>query len=107
MQIFRSLVVSLSASLMVLAASSAQARDIWPPPAKYDSGPLLNPQFQTPIITHLARAELTTACEGKHLACSYVAVGQPCRIFLPVAGWQPMVRHEMGHCRGWSADHQS
>ena len=86
---------------------SADAKDIWPPPPRYDSGPLLNPQFPSPIISHLAASDLDVACEGHHLACSYVDNGEPCRIFLPLVGWEPMLRHEMGHCRGWSADHSS
>jgi len=90
---------------MVFSASAAQARDIWSPPAKYDHGPLLNAQYPVPIVSHLAPAGLFAACEGKHLACSYVRVDAPCQIFLPLVGWDRMMRHEMGHCRGWSADH--
>ncbi len=95
------------ATLVVLTASAAEARDIWPPFAKYDSGPLMNAQYPVPIISHLSPAKLIVACQGKHLACSYAEIGSPCHIFLPMVGWKPMLRHEMGHCRGWSADHKS
>jgi hypothetical protein len=99
----------LTIMMVVFAASSSDAKvkDIFPPPAKYDHGPLLNPEFPVPIITHLPQAKLYAACGGKHLACSWVEAGAPCQIFLPLVGWQGMVRHEMGHCRGWSADHKS
>ena len=78
-----------------------------PPPAKYDHGPLMNAAFPTPIISYVSPAKLIAECQGKHLACSYAEIGSPCLIFLPRVGWQPMLRHEMGHCRGWSADHRS
>jgi hypothetical protein len=105
MQTLRNIAVGLLVSLTLLAAPAAEARDIWPPPARYDSGPLLNPQYQTPIIKHLSRTDLTAACFGKHLACSFAEIGSPCAIFLPIVGWQPMLRHEMGHCRGWPESH--
>ncbi len=98
---------TILASLIVFSASAAEAKDMWPPPAKYDSGPLLNAQYPIPIISHLSPADLIVACHGKHLACSYVEIDTPCHIFLPLVGWEKMVRHEMGHCRGWSADHKS
>jgi len=101
----RAIAVSLLTALVVPTASGAEARDIWPPPAKYDSGPLINPQYQTPVIEHLSPAKLAAACFGKHLACSFAEIGHPCDIILPLTGWQPMLRHEMGHCRGWPADH--
>jgi hypothetical protein len=105
MNIVRSIAQSFLAVSLVFAASAANAKDIWPPPAKYDHGPLINPQYQTPVIAHLAPAQLAAACFGKHLACSFAEAGRPCEIFLPVNGWQPMLRHEMGHCRGWPANH--
>lgn len=98
---------SLLASSLLLMSVTAEAKDIWAPPAKYDSGPLINAQYQRPIIERLSPAQLIIACQGKHLACSYAEIGSPCEIFLPLVGWEPMVRHEMGHCRGWSADHKS
>lgn len=97
---------SVLACMIVFLASAAEAKDIWPPPAKYDHGPLINARYPVPIISHLSPAGLFAACEGKHLACSYAEVGSPCHIFLPMAGWQGMVRHEMGHCRGWPANHK-
>jgi len=105
MPIFRILILGLLACSIGFVASAAQARDIWPPPARYDSGPLINPQYQTPVIEHLAPAQLAAACFGKHLACSFAERGEPCEIILPITGWQPMLRHEMGHCRGWPANH--
>ena len=105
MPVFRTLLAGLIAGCVGFVASSASARDIWPPPARYDSGPLMNPQYQTPIIEHLSPAKLAAACFGKHLACSFAEVGEPCEIILPITGWQPMLRHEMGHCRGWPANH--
>lgn len=109
MRIFRNITLSLLVGLLAFAASTADAkvRDMYPPPAKYDSGPLLNPQYQQPIIEHVSAADLFVACNGKHLACSHVKTGRPCEIFLPLVGWERMVRHEMGHCRGWSGDHKS
>ena len=95
------------ACLIVFSASGAEAKDMWPPPAKYDRGPLINAQYPTPIISRLSPADLIVACQGKHLACSYAELDTPCHIFLPMVGWKKMVRHEMGHCRGWSADHKS
>lgn len=103
---FASLLLLLAAALLS-AVSTAEAKDIWPPPAKYDIGPLLNARFQQPVIEHLSPAALIVACYGKHLACSIVVDGRPCEIILPLIGWERMVRHEMGHCRGWSADHKS
>jgi hypothetical protein len=105
MKFVRDIAISLLTALLVLSASAAEAKDIWPPPAKYDHGPLINPQYQTPVIEHLAPAQLAVACFGKHLACSFAEIGSPCEIILPIKGWQPMLRHEMGHCRGWPADH--
>jgi hypothetical protein len=105
MPIFRTLIAALITCSVGFIASSAQARDIWPPPARYDSGPLMNPQYPTPVIQHLAPAQLAAACFGKHLACSFAEIGTPCAIYLPITGWQPMLRHEMGHCRGWPANH--
>ena len=102
---FRTLIFALLACSIGFIASAAEARDIWPPPARYDTGPLINPAFQIPIIEHLPPAKLAAACFGKHLACSFAEVGVPCEIFLPINGWQPMLRHEMGHCRGWPANH--
>jgi hypothetical protein len=96
----------LAGLILVVAASAADAKDMWPPFAKYDSGPLMNARYPKPIISHLSPARLIVACRGKHLACSYAEIGSPCRIFLPKVGWEKMVRHEMGHCRGWSADHK-
>jgi hypothetical protein len=107
MQILRTIVVGLLSASIGFAASAAQARDIWPPPARYDSGPLINPQYQMPIIEHLSPAKLITACFGRHLACSFAEIGSPCKIILPIAGWRSMLRHEMGHCRGWPANHPS
>jgi len=98
---------SIVAGIVALSASSAGAKDIWPPPAKYDHGPLMNAAFPSPIISYVSPAKLIAECQGKHLACSYAEIGSPCLIFLPRVGWQPMLRHEMGHCRGWSADHRS
>ncbi|HZP18646.1 MAG TPA: hypothetical protein VFB16_00430 [Bauldia sp.] len=97
----------LLAGLIALSVSPADAKDMWPPPAKYDRGRLINAKYQTPIIRKLSPAKLIVACQGKHLACSYAEIGSPCFIFLPAVGWEPMLRHEMGHCRGWSADHRS
>lgn len=97
----------LTGAIVILAVSAADARDMWPPMAKYDSGPLINERYPEPIITHLSSAKLIVACQGEHLACSYAEIGSPCEIFLPMVGWEKMVRHEMGHCRGWSADHRS
>jgi hypothetical protein len=105
MRVLRTVLASL---LLLATASTADAvKDMWPPFAKYDSGPLLNARYQTPIIRHLSPSKLIRACHGKHLACSYAEIGSPCEIFLPLVGWEKMVRHEMGHCRGWSADHKS
>ena len=100
---------NLAAALLAssIVASPAAAGDIWPPPAKYDHGPLINLQYPTPIIERVSPADLIAACQGKHLACSYAEIGAPCLIYLPLVGWERMVRHEMGHCRGWSADHKS
>ena len=106
MSVFSSAVAAVLASMVITAATTADARDIWPPPAKYDHGPLMNPQYPVAIIHHLAPAALIQACQGKHLACSYADIGSPCEIFLPMTGWQGMVRHEMGHCRGWPANHK-
>ncbi|MEJ0013436.1 MAG: hypothetical protein WDM94_12615 [Bauldia sp.] len=105
MKFVRDIAIGLLTAILVLSVSGAEAKDIWPPPAKYDRGPLINPQYQTPVIEHLAPAALAAACFGKHLACSFAEIGSPCEIILPVKGWQPMLRHEMGHCRGWPADH--
>ena len=105
MPILRTIVIALLSAVIGFSASAAQARDIWPPPARYDSVPLLNPQYPTPIIEHLPPAQLDAACFGKHLACSFAEIGSPCEIILPIVGWQPMLRHEMGHCRGWPANH--
>jgi hypothetical protein len=107
MQILRNLIVGLLAVSIGFVASAAEARDIWPPPARYDSGPLINPQYQTPVIEHLPPTKLIAACFGKHLACSFAEIGSPCEIILPIVGWKPMLRHEMGHCRGWPANHPS
>ncbi len=107
MSIFRIVAACALAAATISAASRAEAKDIWPPPAKYDSGPLINAQYPVAIIKHLSPAKLIDACQGKHLACSYAEIGSPCQIYLPMTGWQGMVRHEMGHCRGWSADHKS
>ena len=100
-------IVRFLACLAVFGASAADAKDMWPPLAKYDKGPLINARYPTPIITHLSPQKLAVACQGVHLACSYAEVGSPCLIYLPLVGWEKMVRHEMGHCRGWSADHKS
>ncbi len=98
----------LAGLLLVATASTADARkNMWPPVAKYDSGPLMNARYPKPIIKHLSPTKLIHACQGKHLACSYAEIGSPCEIFLPLVGWEKMIRHEMGHCRGWSADHKS
>lgn len=107
MRIFRTLAAAILTGMLVIAGSAASAKDIYPPPAKYDSGPLLNARFQTPIIEHVSSAQLIVECRGKHLACSFAEIGKPCEIILPMVGWERMVRHEMGHCRGWSADHKS
>lgn len=105
MTILRTVLASLV--IIVAATATAASNDMWPPPAQYDSGPLLNARFPEAIISYLSPEELFDACRGKHLACSHVRVGAPCQIFLPLVGWERMVRHEMGHCRGWPGDHQS
>ena len=104
MSILRTLLAILI--LVFVASPSMASKDMWPPPAKYDSGALINARYPRPIISHLSRAKLTIACQGRHLACSYAEVGSLCEIFLPLVGWEKMVRHEMGHCRGWSANHK-
>lgn len=106
----------LLAAMAVIAAGAAHAGTCgltyYPqPPAKYDAGPIL---FKAQV--YIDRPEwprMKAICGAFAHGCSNMPAqkGAACIIHIPrnfahdSCQYREILRHEMGHCRGWPQNH--
>ena len=110
----------LLAALVICSATAAHAGDVYDikPPAKYDhayNGKLVVTRVEDEYSVRIICAGVKFQADVGALACSQHNTGpkETCIITMlddegiEKAGWTPKVvlRHEIGHCNGWGADH--
>ena len=120
----KTLLLAGVAALSVLSASAAHARTVRPPaPTRIYFNYIPPPEFDKPYTGKLiirrfeTEEEIERMCKGSSkYACAPHSIDlKTCYLFiLNDSGlrrnhipWAFVLRHELGHCNGWSKDHEN
>lgn len=104
---------ALGAILLMADAAHAGPRDpTWNPPARFD-----HPYHGHLIVHRLPQSEIVRLCRAMHMpgagmnqhGCSHRDIGW-CEVWIIDKTFiratpQAVLRHEIGHCNGWPANH--